>query len=54
VVDFALGISFVSLVIASLSLGWNIYRDVVLKPRVRTRFQISKITGPRVRCNPSV
>ncbi len=44
----ALGISFISLLIASLSLGWNIYRDVVLKPRVRAGFQVSNIVGPGV------
>jgi len=37
--DFAiylsLGISVLSFVVAAFSLGWNIYRDIVLKPRVR-------------------
>ena len=42
----ALGISFISLLVASLSLGWNIYRDVVLKPRMRVRFQVSTLVHP--------
>lgn len=31
----AITLSVVSLLIAATSLGWNIYRDVVLKPRVK-------------------
>lgn len=31
----AIGISFCSLLIAALSLGWNIYRDVIRKPHLR-------------------
>ena len=42
----ALGISFFSLLVAGLSLGWNIYRDVVLKPRLRVRFQVSTLVHP--------
>ena len=30
-----LGISILSFVVAAFSLGWNIYRDIILKPRVR-------------------
>jgi hypothetical protein len=37
------GISALSLVLASLALGWNIYRDVVLKARVVVRFTIVSI-----------
>jgi hypothetical protein len=40
---FALVISIVSLVLAATSLGWNIYRDVLLKARVRIRFGIRTI-----------
>lgn len=40
--DTALFISVLSFVTASLSLGWNIYRDIVLKPRVR----VTAIIGP--------
>lgn len=33
-------VSIVSVVIASLALGWNVYRDVVLKPKVVLSFSI--------------
>lgn len=36
IVSFGLGIF--SLLIASISLGWNIYRDVILKPRLKVKF----------------
>jgi hypothetical protein len=42
----ALGISFVAVIIAAFSLGWNIYRDVVLKPRLRVHFQVSTLVTP--------
>jgi hypothetical protein len=42
----ALTISFLSILLASLSLGWNIYRDVILKPRLRVRFQVSTVVHP--------
>jgi hypothetical protein len=32
--QLALIVSIVSVVIASLALGWNVYRDVILKPKV--------------------
>ena len=41
--NIALAISIASAVIASLSLGWNIYRDVVLRARVRVSFSIVSI-----------
>jgi hypothetical protein len=47
----AIAISFVSLLFAGLSLGWNIYRDVILKPKMKVRFQISTIVtagGPAI------
>lgn len=39
----AILISGISLTIAGLSLGWNIYRDVILKPRVRVTVYKSMI-----------
>jgi hypothetical protein len=33
--EIAVAISIISVLIASLSLGWNIYRDVILKAKVR-------------------
>lgn len=41
--SLALLISFVSLIIAAVSLGWNIYRDVVLKANVKVSFGVGKI-----------
>lgn len=38
----AVAISTLSFLVAAISLGWNIYRDVVLKARLRMRF------GPRI------
>ena len=40
--EIAIFISALSLAMAGLSLGWNIYRDIVLKPRVR----VTAIIGP--------
>ena len=39
----ALCISVLALIGSSLSLGWNIYRDVVLKPRLKVAFGIKSI-----------
>ena len=33
--QLAIIISLFSIVLAALSLGWNIYRDIILKPRVK-------------------
>lgn len=41
----ALWISIFSFVIASLSLGWNIYRDVILKPKLKVNFSVSNVIG---------
>ena len=39
----ALLISGLSVAVASLSLGWNIYRDVLAKPRVKVRMGIRQV-----------
>jgi hypothetical protein len=39
----ALCVSILALIASSLSLGWNIYRDVVLKPRLRVTFGIKSL-----------
>jgi len=36
-------ISFLSLAIAALSLGWNIYRDVIIKPKLKVNVSVSNI-----------
>jgi hypothetical protein len=35
-----IGVSLLSFAVASVALGWNIYRDVVLKARVRVHFSV--------------
>ncbi len=47
--ETVLFISVLSLVTAALSLGWNIYRDIVLKPRVRVTAIIGPILTPGVK-----
>ncbi len=39
----ALSVSILALIASFLSLGWNIYRDVVLKPRLKVAFGINTI-----------
>jgi len=46
---FALFVSFVSLLVAALALGWNIYRDVILKARVVVRVAVVHMHGERGR-----
>ncbi|PIS37867.1 MAG: hypothetical protein COT35_03790 [Nitrospirae bacterium CG08_land_8_20_14_0_20_52_24] len=36
-------ISLFSLVVAAFSLGWNIYRDVILKPKLKVGFGVREI-----------
>lgn len=44
----AIIVSIISAVIAGLSLGWNIYRDVVLKPKLKVKFSIRKLFTPGI------
>ena len=48
----ALTLSIISLFIASLSLGWNIYRDIVLKPRVKISFGVKILVHPSIPGRP--
>jgi len=41
-----IGVSLLSLVLAGIALGWNIYRDVILKARVRVQFAVVSIVAP--------
>ena len=41
----AIIISIFSVLVAAVSLGWNIYRDVILKPKVVVTFAIKNIVG---------
>jgi hypothetical protein len=50
--EFALVVSVVSVFIASLSLGWNIYRDIVLKARVDVSFAVVTLIDQSRRDRP--
>jgi hypothetical protein len=39
-------ISVLALALSFFSLGWNIYRDIILKPRLRVRFSVSQFLFP--------
>lgn len=43
---WALAISVLSIILAAFSLGWNVYRDVLLKPRVKVSFAIMHFFEP--------
>jgi hypothetical protein len=46
----AVVLSFFAVLISAFSLGWNVYRDVILKPRLKVRFSWSRLlstVGPR-------
>ena len=38
---FAILISIFAIVVSFLALGWNIYRDIIMKPRLKVRLKIS-------------
>src|SRR5450756_1986834 len=44
----AILISLFSIVIAGVALGWNVYRDVILKPKLRVRFSVANVVTPGV------
>jgi hypothetical protein len=46
-------LSFFSILISGLALGWNIFRDVILKPRLKVRFSISKLAMQGVDEHPT-
>jgi len=39
-------IAVVAIVISAFSLGWNVYRDVVLKARIKIKFSLSDLLHP--------
>jgi len=47
-------ISVIALVISGISIFWNIYRDIILKAKLRVRTQISEIFGQGVTKNTSI
>ena len=42
----ALAISILALLVSAVSLCWNVYRDVILKPRVKVAFQVVTFFRP--------
>jgi len=50
----AILISVFSMLIAALSLGWNIYRDVVLKPKLSVSVAIKTIVGAGIGRSPEM
>jgi hypothetical protein len=38
--------SILALLVSAISLGWNIYRDVILKARLQVRFSVSELIMP--------
>jgi hypothetical protein len=45
--QIALIISFGSLVVAAISLGWNVYRDVIRKPKLAVTLRVGAIVFSR-------
>lgn len=43
--ELSTGISLVALVVAAIALGWNIYRDVILKARVSVRLAVVSVVS---------
>src|SRR5206468_626278 len=46
----AVVLSFFAVLISAFSLGWNVYRDVILKPRLKVRLSWTRLldtAGPR-------
>lgn len=41
----AVAISILSLVVAAFSVGWNVYRDVILKARLKVSVGVSVVAG---------
>ena len=48
----ALSISIFSVLVAALSLGWNVYRDVILKAKVDVSFAVVTIVHATMPNNP--
>lgn len=50
--ELAILTSIFSIIFAAISLGWNIYRDVVLKPKVVVDFSVKRIISIGVGPSP--
>ena len=44
----AILVSLISIGVAALSLGWNIYRDIIAKPKIAISFGVSTIIVPNL------
>ena len=44
--NITIAISILAFAVSLFSLGWNVYRDVILKPRFRVRFAICRSWSP--------
>ena len=42
---YAIVISTISILLAAFALGWNVYRDLLLKSRLRVTFMLVDIVG---------
>lgn len=47
--SLAIIISSISILVAALALGWNIYRDIILKAKVKVKFMLGFITNPAMK-----
>jgi hypothetical protein len=47
-----IGISLLALFVASLNFGWSIYKEIVLKARVRVSIAVVSLVTPGVRTTP--
>jgi hypothetical protein len=45
----AIWISIFSAILAATSLGWNIYRDIILKPKLKISFSVRVLVGEGVK-----
>jgi len=51
--QISLLISVLAIAIAGIALGWNVYRDIILKARVKVSLQISDIIFPEPDTRPT-
>src|SRR5437764_4290464 len=47
-------ISVIAMTLSAVSLGWNVYRDVILKPRVKVRASIRAVVHLGVNNDPPI
>lgn len=52
--NIAIWISIVAVIISGISLGWNIYRDIILKPSLKTDISFGSLIPSPTGGNPSL